>query len=81
MSSGKRNEGLLSSMRKSPRLVECCAVLGPKPQGETALPPTNATTSFEPHERIPRRSHGRPIGDLSIEPIGIVFSQLVEVTV
>src|SRR5688500_16522133 len=28
-------------MRTSPRQVECCAVLGPKPQGETAFSPLN----------------------------------------
>lgn len=31
-------ECLPSSMRKPPRHVECCAVLGPRSQGETALP-------------------------------------------
>jgi hypothetical protein len=32
-------ECLGSSMRKSPRQVECCAVLGPWPQGEPAFSP------------------------------------------
>src|SRR4051794_41425803 len=39
MSDGEiRIEPVPSSMRKSPRHVECCAVLGPKSQGETAIP-------------------------------------------
>src|SRR6267142_1807249 len=33
-------EYLRSSMRKSPRQVECCAVLGPESQGETAFSPS-----------------------------------------
>src|SRR5882724_3940469 len=28
-------------MRKSPRSIECCAVIGPKSQGETASSPTH----------------------------------------
>jgi hypothetical protein len=32
-------ECLASSMRKPPRHVECCAVLGPRSQGETAFSP------------------------------------------
>src|SRR6266851_4536625 len=34
-------EGVLSSMRTSPRHVECCAVLGPRSQGETAISPSD----------------------------------------
>jgi hypothetical protein len=34
-------ECLLRFMRKSPRRIECCAALGPKSQGETAIPLTN----------------------------------------
>jgi hypothetical protein len=33
-------EWVLPSMRKIPRHVECCAVLGPRSQGETAFSPS-----------------------------------------
>src|SRR5450631_997625 len=33
-------EFLLRSMRKSPRKIECCAVVGPKSQGDTAFSPS-----------------------------------------
>jgi hypothetical protein len=33
-------EGMLRSTRKSPRQVECCAVVGPESQGETAYSPS-----------------------------------------
>jgi hypothetical protein len=33
-------EGMLRSTRKPPRQVECCAVVGPEPQGETAYSPS-----------------------------------------
>src|SRR5437762_14148831 len=38
-------ELLLRSMRKSPRNVECCAVVGPKSQGDTAISPAKIISS------------------------------------
>src|SRR5258706_4661436 len=60
-------EFLRSSMRKPPRQVERCAVLGPWSQGETAFSPSHLI--IWPRGKSKRKDYRSPIGFGSLAAI------------